>query len=76
MSVKIKTDKTAKPEGQVLTFDNANDYVAIKLKSDGKTYVEHKMFAEKLVSRKLAEYDKTAKLEVAKPNTVVLDNED
>lgn len=75
MSVKVKTEKTANPEGQVLTFDNAKDYVAIKLKSDGNTYVEHRLFAEKLVNRKLAEYDKTAKLELPKPNTVVLDND-
>lgn len=76
MSVKVKVDKTAKPKGEVVTFDNSKDYVAIKLKSDGKTYVEHKIFAKGLVDRKLADYDKEAKLDVPKPNTVVLDNED
>lgn len=76
MSVKLKADKSENLQGEVVTFDNAKDYVAIKLKSDGKTYVEHKILAKKLVDRKLAEYDKAAKTEVAKANAVVLDNED
>lgn len=76
MSVKVKVDKTEKPKGEVVTFDNAKDYVAIKLKSDGKTYVEHRIFAKSLVDKKLADYDKDAKLEVPKANTVVIDNED
>lgn len=76
MSVKVKVNKEEKPKGEVVTFDNTKDYVAIKLKSDGKTYVEHKIFAKSLVDKKLAEYDKEAKLDVPKANTTILDNED
>lgn len=74
MSAKVKTEKNVKPEGDVITFDNEKDYVAVTLKSDGKTYVEHKLFAKTLVERKLAEYAKGVKLESAKNNTQILED--
>ena len=75
MSSRLKADpKAKKTDGEVVKFDHSQ-YVAVKLKSDGKTYVEHKIFAKKLVDRKLAEYDKEAKLEDAKTNFTVLDTD-
>ena len=75
MASRIKADTKAKKEdGVVVTFDE-KQYVAVKLKADGKTYVEHKIFAKKLVDRKLAEYDKEAKLEAPKTNFTVIDTE-
>lgn len=72
MSSRIKADpKAKKTDGEVVKFEHSQ-YVAIKLKSDGKTYVEHKIFAKKLVDRKLADYDKDAKLEDPKTNFTVL----
>ena len=75
MSSRIKADlKAKKTDGEVVKFDHSQ-YVAIKLKEDGKTYVEHKLFANKLVDRKLAEYDKDAKLEDPKTNYTVLETD-
>ena len=39
MSAELKAVEAKDVKGEVLTFDNDKDYVAIKLKEDGKTYV-------------------------------------
>lgn len=72
MAVKLKEEANEEVKGELVSFNNDKDYVAIVLKSDNKTYVEHKLFAQKLVERKLAEYAKGAKLESAKSNTSIL----
>ena len=72
MAVKLKEEANKEVKGELVSFNNDKDYVAIVLKSDNKTYVEHKLFAQKLVERKLAEYAKGAKLEISKSNTSIL----
>lgn len=72
MAATIETKETEE-KGIVITFDNKTDYVVIKLKSDDKNYVEHKVFAEKLIKAKKAELVKDAKIKAGKPNTIVID---
>lgn len=74
MSVKVKAS-TAELKGEKVTFDNEKDYKAITLKSDGKVYVEHHIFAKKLVDQKLAEYAKDVKLDIKKSTTQAIDEE-
>ena len=75
MATKIKVNaKDAKEDISKLTFDT-DDFVVIKLKADGKLYVEHKHFAQRLVDRKLADFDKTAKVDAVKSNTTILQND-
>lgn len=65
MSAKIKTEKpTDDSKIEYVSYSKNEDYKAIKLLSDGKTYVEHKTLANNLVKKKLAEYVKDAKIEV------------
>lgn len=70
----LETDEKKESKDNVLTFDNNKDYVVIKLKADGKNYVEHKHFADKLVAKKAAEIVKDAKLEEVKSNTQILNS--
>ena len=49
MAVKLKEEANKEVKGELVSFNNDKDYVAIVLKSDNKTYVEHKLFAQKLV---------------------------
>ncbi|OPC44622.1 hypothetical protein [Elizabethkingia anophelis] len=74
MSVKIKETKETEEKVTKITFDNDSDYVAIKLKEDGKNYVEHKHFAKKLVEAKLAEYAKDVQLDKTKSPTTILED--
>ena len=72
MGVNIKKE-TTELKGEKVIFHEESEYKAIKLKSNGKVTVQHRILADRLVNRKLAEYVKDAKLEVTKPNTKVLD---
>ncbi|SHH96005.1 hypothetical protein SAMN05421866_0047 [Chryseobacterium oranimense] len=74
MSAKIKVDEKEEKEikGTKVSFDKVSEYKAIKLKSDGVTYVEHKVLADKLISKKLAEEVKGVEIEVSESNTQIL----
>lgn len=74
MSAKIKLDEKDEKEikGTKVSFDKASEYKAIKLKSDGKVYVEHKVLADKLISKKLAEEAKGVDIELSESNTQIL----
>lgn len=74
MAANIKVEKTKEVKGEKVSFGN-DDYVVIKLKSDGVLYPEHKILADKLVKKGLAELDKTAKIEPMKSNTVILEQD-
>lgn len=80
-TVKVKDlDKKKEIEGVKISFDKEEDYVAIQLhgpdgKPSGETYVEHKHLADKLVTKKLATVVKDAKIEVAKSQTQILNDD-
>ena len=67
---KKESDKELK--GEKISFDKVTDYKAIILKSDGKTYVEHKYLADKLVNSKKATYNDKVQLQVAESDTQIL----
>ena len=51
------TIKSKKGSGKptYLSMNDKSNFRVIKLNSDGKLYVEHKILADKLIKRKLAE---------------------
>lgn len=71
-NIKGKEDKVEDLKGERVSFDKVSDYKAIVLKSDGNTYVEHKVLAEKLVNAKLATYNDKVELEIAESETQIL----
>ena len=77
MSAKIKKPESKESEGEKVTFGSVSDYMAIKLngedgKPKGETFVEHKIFAKKLIADKKATEDKDAKIEFTPSNTQIL----
>ncbi len=74
MPAKLKvTEKEGKEvKGVKISFDKKEDYKAIKLKSDGKVYVEHKVLADKLIEKKQAEEVKGAEIELSESETQIL----
>ncbi|WP_312394775.1 hypothetical protein [Chryseobacterium sp.] len=77
MSAKLKKVENKKVEGEEVKFGSASDYMAIKLngkdgKPQGETFVEHKVFAKKLIDAKKATEDKDAKIEFTASNTQIL----
>ncbi|MGU3377468.1 hypothetical protein [Chryseobacterium sp. M5A1_1a] len=77
MSAKIKKEESKESKGEKVSFGSASDYMAIKLngedgKPQGETFVEHKVFAKKLISAKKATEDKDAKIEFSASNTQIL----
>lgn len=58
---KLKETKRSKKEGLKVTF-RASDYMAIRLKKDKSEHVEHKLLAQRLIKKGLAEEIKGAEL--------------
>lgn len=71
-SVKKKESDNEELKGEIISFNKTSDYKAIVLKADGKTYVEHKHLADKLVKAKKATYNDKVEIEVAESDTQVL----
>ncbi|AZB01287.1 hypothetical protein EG359_17435 [Chryseobacterium joostei] len=77
MSAKLKQEESKEVKGEKVSFSSASDYMAIKLngqdgKPQGETFVEHKIFAKKLIASKKATEDKDAKIEFSASNTQIL----
>ena len=74
MSAKVKTKKTKEEDlkGTKISFNQKDDFKAIKLKSDGNVYVEHKFLADKLIKKGLAEESKNTEIELSESNTQIL----
>lgn len=70
-SIRKKESDKEELKGEKISFDKASDYKAIILKADGKTYVEHKYLADKLVNAKKATYNDKVEIEVADSDTQV-----
>lgn len=62
MAVKIESRKEARHE--VVSYSKKEDYKAIVLKKDGKTYVEHVTLADNLIKSKKATEAKDVNFEV------------
>ncbi|WP_137905504.1 hypothetical protein [Chryseobacterium sp. 2VB] len=79
MSAKIKeTEKDKKIEGEKISFNSAEDYMAIQLngpdgKPTGPVYVEHKHLAKRLIGKKAATEAKGS-IEVAKSQTQIIED--
>lgn len=58
---KLKEEKKNKKEGDKVTF-KSSDFKAIRLKSDKSEHVEHKVLADRLIKKGLAEEMKGAEI--------------
>lgn len=70
--VKVKETEVKDEKGTKISFNQKDDFKAIKLKADGKVYVEHKFLANKLIKKGLAEESKTTEIELSESNTQIL----
>lgn len=58
---KLKQKQSPEKKGETVKFDKAS-FKAIRLKSDGSEHVEHKLLADRLIKKGLAEEIKGAEL--------------